>query len=330
MNSVQKDAQGNYLVVGYNVCKIYYINGSTGAILWTLGGANSSFRIHDSNDNAFELKNMHHSRILPLSSIDLPEYVRKEDISETTHLVLSVFDNAYDANESPPTAPFSSALILLLDLRSHTARIIERYPHPLGATAAMFGSVSPLPNGDRFIGWGSARDVSQHTRDGRLLYHAEIGDADALVGSFRAFKAPWIGRPTTRPSVYIYAWSCRWRSAVYVSWNGATEVHRYRVFGRSGAEERFVPVAEMRKDGFETRVRADRYVEFAFVEALDREGGVLGTSEVVRTYRPLPIEARGCSVWKCPGTLNIPRDEGECGDDGLGGTMGGERQIVLG
>ena len=91
-----------------------------------------------------------------------------------------------------------------------------------------------------------------------------------------------------------------------------------------------MPVAEMLKNGFETRVRADRYVEFAFVEALDGEGNVLGTSEVVRTYRPQPIEARGCSVWKCPDTLNIPRDDGECGDDGLAGTTDGERQIVLG
>ena len=312
------------------MCKTYYIDGSTGTLLWTLGGANSSFQIIDSNDNAFELKNMHHSRILPLSSIHLPDRLRREDISETTHLVLSVFDNAYDADEPPPTAPFSSAIILLLDLRSHIARIIERYPHPLGITAAMFGSVSLLPNGDRFIGWGSARDISQHTRDGRLVYHAELGDADSLVGSFRAFKAPWIGRPNTRPSVYIYAWSCRWRSAVYVSWNGATEVRSYRVFGGIGQAEQFVPVAEMLKDGFETRVRADRYVEFAFVEALDGEGNVLGTSEVVRTYRPQPIEARGCSVWKCPDTLNIPRDDGECGDGGLAGAVDGERQIVLG
>lgn len=312
------------------MCKTYYINGSTGAILWTLGGANSSFRIIDSNYNAFELKNMHHSRIHPLSSIRLPDYLQREDISETTHIVLSVFDNAYNADESPPTAPFSSAIILLLDLRSHVATIIERYPHPLGTTAAMFGSVSLLPNGDRFIGWGSARAVSQHTRDGRLVYYAEIGDADVLVGSYRAFKAPWIGRPNTRPSVYIYAWGCRWRSVVYVSWNGATEVHRYRVFSPMGQEEQFVPVAVMQKDGFETKVRIDRYVEFAFVEALDEKGRFLGRSEVVRTFRPLRIDARACNVWKCPATLNMSRDDGDCEDNGLSRTIDGERQIVLG
>jgi len=250
--------------------------------MWTLGGSNPSFSVIDIDGNSYELKHMHHTRIQPLSLTHLPDPL-KATVSNSTHLALSLFDNAFDATASLPTAPSSSALILLLDLRTHIARIIERYPHPLGLTAAMFGSLSLLPNGDRFIGWGSGRDMSQHTRSGRLIFHAEIGTADTLIGSFRAFKAPWIGRPSTRPDVYAYAWGCQWRSAVYVSWNGATEVRSYRVFeAQEGA--RSVKVAEMEKEGFETRIAADRYVEYVFVEALDAESGVLGRSDVVSRF----------------------------------------------
>ena len=39
--------------------------------------------------------------------------------------------------------------------------------------------------------------------------------------------------------------------------------------GDDGGEALFEPVAEAPKNGFETRMRTDRYVEFAYVEALD-------------------------------------------------------------
>lgn len=254
----------------------------------------------------------------------------KADISPSTHIAISVLDNAFGATKSLPTASFSSALVILLDLQFRIAHIIERYPHPRGITAAMFGSVSLSPNGDRFVGWGSARGMSQFNPSGHLVYDAEFGNDNALIGSYRAFKAPWVGRPNTKPDVYAYAWGCKWRSVVYVSWNGATEVRSYRVFGAMKPEDRFILVAEVDKGGFETMVEADRYVEYAFVEALDRDGVALGSSEMERMYRPPLVEGRGCSEWRCPATLNLPRDEGSCGDDEGTDMAGGDEQVVLG
>ena len=127
---------------------------------------------------------------------------------------------------------------------------------------------------------------------------------------------------------------------MYVSWNGATEVRSYRVYGSmmpddddaaAGGGVFFELVAEGAKDGFETRITTDRYVELVYVEALDGDGGRLGTSRVVRTYRPLPASARACSLWKCPETLPDERDEFSCAAGGE--IYDGRRakgQIVLG
>lgn len=328
LNFVQKDERGNFLVNGYNVCSAaYYINGSTGAIIWSLGNSNSSFHFFDNNHmkgtGKYGLKYMHHVRFQPLSRIHLPDLL-KANISDSGHIAVSLFDNAFSAAQSPPTAAFSSATVVLLDLQHHTARIVERYPHPRGAIAAMFGSLTLLPDGDRFIGWGSARDMSQHTRDGHTIFHAEIGDEDTLVGSLRAFKASWVGRPATQPAVYAYAWGCSWKTAVYVSWNGATEVRSYRVSGANKKKARFVQVAIGDKN-FETRLQTDRFVQYVFVEALGQDGLSLERSSVVLARVPPPVEARGCSEWRCPATLSLPQYG--CSNQGHGSSDSSSHEV---
>ena len=93
----------------------------------------------------------------------------------------------------------------------------------------------------------------------------------------------------------------------------------------------FELVAEGPKDGFETRIRTDRYVEFVYVEALDEQGGLLGTSLVVGTYRPPRVKSRACSVWMCPETLPTQQDSESCaGGEVYDGRRTAEGQVVLG
>lgn len=101
-----------------------------------------------------------------------------------------------------------------------TAQVIERYAHPQKQYTAMVGSMQLLPNGDRFVGLGSTRQVSQHTQDGEVVYHAEIADGDAqLSGTHRAFSSDkWVGRPDDGPDVYSYSWACGWgKTSMYAS-----------------------------------------------------------------------------------------------------------------
>ena len=60
MNSVRKDSVGaelyglinplgNYLVSSRHYCAVYYINGSSGDILWTLNGQHSNFTMGETD-----------------------------------------------------------------------------------------------------------------------------------------------------------------------------------------------------------------------------------------------------------------------------------------
>lgn len=96
-------------------------------------------------------------------------------------------------------------------------------------------------------------------------------------------------------------------------------------------EAPFELVAEGPKDGFETRLRTDWYVEFVFVEALDEEGGLLGTSRAVQTFRPPLGNSRVCTEWMCPGTMPRQQENSSCaGGEMFDGRRAREEQVVLG
>ncbi|KAL8709496.1 MAG: hypothetical protein Q9220_005738 [cf. Caloplaca sp. 1 TL-2023] len=322
INSLTQDPNGNYIISGYSICSIVCISSTTGAVLWRLGGPLSSFTFLDN----YNLSHVHHVRVAPLSAINLPSSLG--EISPGTHLALSMFDNAIDRYENHPTAPFSSAIIVLLDFIAMTARVVERYPHPRGELARIFGSVQILPNGDRFVGWGSTRHISQHTRGGKMVYHAQMGDnPDELIGSLRAFKSKdWVGRPRTRgPDVYSCSRSCRGeRTSMYASWNGATEVARWVFYG--GREERgpWVRLGVVEKGVFETVLKGHGFWAFVYVKAVGRgwevgrEGEVLGRSGVVRTVVSPPGIAETCNEWRCPEGLTWEDDSEAC----FGGSQG--------
>jgi hypothetical protein len=65
---------------------------------------------------------------------------------------------------------------------------------------------------------------------------------------------------------------------VYASWNGATEVTRWRV--RDAATNTVRAVAA--RTGFETAIRMPAATGSVVVEALDGRGRVLGRSRTVR------------------------------------------------
>jgi hypothetical protein len=76
--------------------------------------------------------------------------------------------------------------------------------------------------------------------DGRL---AEGND------SYRAYKAEWTGRPSSPPAVAVAD------GAVWVSWNGATEVARWELLlGSDEASLRPLPGSVRARTGFETRL----------------------------------------------------------------------------
>ena len=145
----------------------------------------------------------------------------------------------------------------------------------LPALAASFeGNVQELPGGDDFVGWGQQPYFSEFNSQGQIVFDGRFVGNNS---SYRAYRFPWIGTPTTLPSVTASTTGSA--TNVYVSWNGATKVGSWRVLAGAAADA-LQAVTTAGKQGFETQVTipAQPYVE---VQALDSAGRILATSNVV-------------------------------------------------
>lgn len=87
-----------------------------------------------------------------------------------------------------------------------------------------------------------------------------------------------------------------------MSWNGATEVRQWRIYGRSGCGDAWTVLEEVDKTGFETTFEADGYQSFGLVEALDGNGERLrnSTARGVKTFVPAALLAQSCGEYECP------------------------------
>ena len=276
----------------------------------------------------YKLMHMHHVRIRDFADVRLPKDLVGK-VSSETHLALSIFDSGfYIHGGRPPTAKSSSAIVVLLDLDAMTGQVIERYTQPEDRFGLLFGSVQFLANGDRFVGWGGQRGFSQYTQNNELVFHAEIGSQAMPTWSYRTFKGPWSGRPTTLPDLYTYSWNCYWNTSMYASWNGATDVESWRFYGGPSDDGPFEETAFVAKDGFETRMMAPAFVHYAYVEALHADGFVLGRSRTVKTKVPTRDWAPRCSELRCYQTFDWANSQ-SCDEYSVGVSRGASGQSVL-
>jgi hypothetical protein len=133
------------------------------------------------------------------------------------------------------------------------------------------GSVEPLPNGNEFVGWGSAPYFSEFSSSGQMLMDAILPHPDL---SYRARVEPWVGLPLYPPAGAVR--STQGKTTVYASWNGATQLASWRVLAGSGGSP--TVIATHVKSGFETAIPVSGSYKTFKVQALDARGGVVGTS----------------------------------------------------
>ena len=133
-----------------------------------------------------------------------------------------------------------------------------------------------LPNGNVFIGWGATAHFSEHARGGRMLFDARFADEEN--DTYRAYRFPWTGRPASDPRAA--AVRSGERTTVYASWNGATEVRRWRVLAGPRADA-LEPAGTGARRGFETALVVRTGEPLVAVEALDAAGEVLGRSRAI-------------------------------------------------
>lgn len=252
INSINVDPGDGNLIVSSRCCWAFYkIHRKSGEILWRLGGKKSDFSIGSGAQFAWQ-----------------------HDVTPLGNGVFTVFDNE---SGGPPGKP-SRGLVISVDETARTATFAGQYGHNPALHSGVLGSMQTLPDGRRFVGWGTTTYFTEYDHDGRAIFDAHL-DGEGLE-SYRAFVSTWDAVPTEPPAVVAYRRSGS--TVIHVSWNGATRVARWRVLaGTSTSPPVTVGVAP--RKGFETVVTLTAEHDRVQVEALDDSDRALHRSEVVDT-----------------------------------------------
>ena len=250
INSIDLAADGSLLVSARNTWAVYKISRRTGNVLWRLGGKQSDFKMGKGTVFAWQ-----------------------HDARHQGHNRISIFDDG----AQPQVEPQSRGLVIELDGKTMSARLVRKYVHrPNRIVSRFMGNMQALDNGNVMIGWGSEPYFTEFGPNGSVEYDARLPKGGQ---NYRAFRLPWHGRPSVPPTaVYQYR---RGKGTVYVSWNGATEVAAWRLDSglRPGALRAGAKVA---RRGFETALRTTPGDKWARAVALDSAGHVLGRSKAIR------------------------------------------------
>lgn len=273
---------GGYILSSRFLCSAIAISGS-GDVKWVLHGrgGEDDFTHNPGTDFCYQ----HDIRAFP----------QQPSQTNTSLIELHMHDNANSPIENN-TIP-TSGKSLLVDLSTKTVTLQTRYLNtsgPIYATAQ--GNYQPLPNGNVFLGHGWIPIFEEFSPEGEVVSTIQFGHAGTLPPeegggyeslprsetalSYRAFKQEWIGCPRAKPDVVVerheqqhwsHESSCQGGSCggvtVYVSWNGATEVDAWEIYGgRKGGgrsshggreEQKLSHLATVPKKGFESAALID-------------------------------------------------------------------------
>jgi hypothetical protein len=184
----------------------------------------------------------------------------------------------------------SRGIVVELDMDEMSATLVREFTHPNKLLSTSQGNVQVLPNANLLVGWGSAPFFSEYSREGELLFDAQLlGDGQ----SYRAFRFPWSGQPGDNPDVAVEQGSDD-QVTLYVSWNGATEVKSWQVLAGS-TPNHLKPFGSAPRRGFETTVAVRTAEPYVAVQAKSASGRVLGTTKAVK-----PEDRTASSVFSPP------------------------------
>jgi hypothetical protein len=254
INSVSLDHDGNLLISSRHTWTVYDVDRQTGSILWRLGGKRSDFQLGPGVRFAWQ-----HN---PVSAG--PDALR-------------IFDNE---SNGTPVEPQSRVITVRLDPQLRTATLVQSIEHPAGLSVPSQGNSQRLPDGYLFVGWGRFGRFSEFRPDGRLAFDATLPPG---YDTYRAYRFPWTGHPTTRPLAAARADGTD--TTVDAYWNGATDVARWRILG-GPSRGALRPIASVAWNGLDTQVQVRTQAGWVAVAAEDAGGHVVGRSAPVQSAPP--------------------------------------------
>jgi Arylsulfotransferase (ASST) len=250
INSIAIDpSDGHLLISSRNTWACYKVHRRTGRVLWKLGGKGGDFKMGAGTHFAFQ----HHVWLHPGG-------------------VLTIFDNEAGP---PDEASQSRGLVLQLNQRTRRVRFIRQFVHRPPVLSVALGSVQPLGHGHTLMGWGASGYVTEYGPGGTVLFDAHLRSSS----SYRAFKQDWAATPAQPPDLAVTRSGAT--ATLYASWNGATEVTRWRVLGGPGMQQ-LTPLGVAPRHGFETAITVRQAPAVLAVQALDASGGMLAASRAVQ------------------------------------------------
>jgi hypothetical protein len=250
INSVSLDTDGNLLVSSRHTWTVYKVNRTTGAIIWRLGGKKSDFAL----------------------GAGLP-FAWQHDAEAVDASTIRIFDNESDGT---PQLPASRVIWVHHDDTAMTASVAQSIQHPAGLSALAEGSAQSLPNGDTYVGWGILGRFSEFDPSGTLLFD---GSEPVGFGSYRGYRFPWVGNPTTTPTITALA-NADGTVTIHAIWNGATEVATWNVMGGTSSGS-LTSVGTGAWNGLDTTLTVTTNATNLQVVAVDSMGATLGQSAVI-------------------------------------------------
>ena len=245
INSIDVYDEDHLLISSRSTCTVYKVSRKTGQVVWRLGGKKSDFEMGPGTRTTFQ-----------------------HDARRQTDGTITIFDNG-NINRVEQ----SRAIVVEIDEDAMSASLAQEYTHPDKLLSATQGNAQVLPNGNVFVGWGSAPVFSEFDHDGRLLFSAAYPTEGE---SYRAFRFPWSGQPIDDPAIAAELGADD-EVTIYASWNGATEVTTWQVLAGS-APDQLEPLASAPSQGFETVITVHTTEPYLGLKAVNGSGRVLGTT----------------------------------------------------
>ncbi|KAI0541705.1 ASST-domain-containing protein [Xylaria digitata] len=267
INSVEKTSEGDFLVSARHTHSIIFVNGKNGHIRWALGGKNNDF-VDISAGSATDFAWQHAARF-----------------SNATLTQLTMFDNHNVSSTIGCTVNCSRGKHLELDHKDRTARLVSEFYHPKGLVSGFEGSYQTMQSGNVFLGWGANPTFTEHIPSGECVLDVQFDlwrPDEGYPINYRAFKMNWKAYPTWDPSIAVHRVGPFGYFKIYLSWNGATEVTRWRLLLGTSYDSVTKSVAVVPRAGFETEILLKPDPPFERAAALDRDGKVLDMTAIVQ------------------------------------------------
>jgi hypothetical protein len=160
-NSLQLDADGNYLASFRALGEVDLIDSISGAVLWTLGGTHATLQIEDDPDGCFSAQ--HSARLLADGN-------------------LLLYDNGWRH-----TPQETRAVEYQLDLQNHVARMVWQHHHDPPLFTPFTGSVQRLASGNTVVSFSSGA-IDEVAPDGTVVWSASY-HVDGDSAPFQFYRA---------------------------------------------------------------------------------------------------------------------------------------------